>query len=133
DDEATKLRQVVDWWKNNRMWLQQADILRLDSADATVLAEQQLAADGKQFVVFAGRADTSNQIAPRPLRLAGLQADAQYQVNLLNKDELVGLSRGTTVLKQRTLNLSGAYLMNYGVTLPWQFPNAMWVLEGKII
>ncbi len=115
------------------MWLQQADILRLDSADATVLAEQQLAADGKQFVVFAGRADTSNQIAPRPLRLTGLQADAQYQVNLLNKDELVGLSRGTTVLKQRTLNLSGAYLMNYGVTLPWQFPNAMWVLEGKII
>jgi alpha-galactosidase len=132
-DEAEQLRKVVSWWKANREWLQTADILRLDSADEAVLAEQQLAANGERFVVFAGTSDTSLQISPRPLRLTGLDDQAQYQINLLNKDELVGLSRGTTVLKQQALNLSGAYLMNYGVTLPWQFPNAMWVLEGKII
>ena len=130
-DEADQLRLVVNWWKANRQWLQLADILRLDSADEAVLAEQQLAADGSQFVVFAGLADTSTQIVPRPLRLAGLDADANYQINLLNKDELVGLSRGTAALKQQQLTLSGAYLMNYGVTLPWQFPNAMWVVEGS--
>jgi len=26
--------------------------------------------------------------------------------------------------------LSGQYLMNHGVTLPWSFPERMWVIEG---
>lgn len=130
-DEATQLTHVVSWWKANRHWMQSADILRLDSADPAILAEQQLAANGERFVVFAGSVDTSQQIAPRPLRLTGLDAQANYQIELVNKEELVGLSRGTTALKQQQLTFSGAYLMNYGVTLPWQFPNAMWVVEGK--
>ena len=129
-DEAKQLTHVVSWWKANRYWMQRADILRLDSADLAILAEQQLAANGERFVVFAGSVDTSQQIAPRPLRLTGLDEQANYQIELVNKEELVGLSRGTTALKQQQLTLSGAYLMNYGVTLPWQFPNAMWVVEG---
>ena len=131
DDEAQQLTRVVSWWKANRDWMQKADILRLDSADPAIFAEQQMAANAECFVVFAGSTDTSLQIAPRPLRLAGLEAQANYQIELVNKEELVGLSRGTTALKQQQLTLSGAYLMNYGVTLPWQFPNAMWVVEGK--
>ncbi len=104
--------------------------MRLDTADQAILAEQQLAADGAQFVVFVGLVDTSQQIVPRPLRLTALDAHSNYQINLLNKYELVGNSRGTTALKQQSLILSGAYLMSYGITLPWQFPNAMWVVEG---
>tara|TARA_B100000767_G_scaffold172701_1_gene161710 strand:+ start:270 stop:524 length:255 start_codon:yes stop_codon:yes gene_type:complete len=82
-------------------------------------------------VVFAGVADSSSQISPRPLSLTGLDAEAQYQINLVNRDELVGLSRGEMAIKIDKLTLSGSYLMNYGVTLPWQFPDAMWVLQGK--
>ncbi|EBA13174.1 alpha-galactosidase [Roseobacter sp. CCS2] len=130
ETEAAVLTEVTSWWKHNRHWMQTADILRLDSADPAVIAEQQLARDKDRFVVFAGKAATSAQIAPRPLRLTGLDATATYRINLTNRNALHRLSRGTTALKENALELSGAYLMRHGVTLPWSFPERMWVLEG---
>jgi alpha-galactosidase len=131
DTETAVLKEVTSWWKANRHWMQNADILRLDSADPAVLAEQQLARTRDRFVVFAGKAATSTQIAPRPLRLTGLVADARYRISLLNRNALHHLSRGTTALKSQDLTLSGTYLMQHGLTLPWSFPDRMWVLEGE--
>ena len=130
ETEAAVLTEVTSWWKHNRAWMQTADILRLDSADPAVIAEQQLARKKDRFVVFAGKAATSAQIAPRPLRLTALEPNAMYQINLTNRNTLHRLSRGTTALKEDALELSGAYLMRHGVTLPWSFPERMWVLEG---
>ena len=130
-NEAATLKEVTRWWKDNRHWMQTADILRLDSADPAVIAEQQLACDKDRFVVFAGKAATSAQIAPRPLRLTGLEPAATYRIDLTNRNSLHHLSRGTTALKDGPLELSGAYLMRHGVTLPWSFPERMWVLEGR--
>ena len=130
-EETQQLIRVISWWKQQRLWMQQADILRLDTADSTLIAEQHIDAQGQQFIAFVGVADNSQQICPRPLRLTGLVAEADYAINLVNKEELVGLSRGNNPLKQDQLVLNGAFLMNYGLTLPWQFPNAMWVIEGK--
>ena len=133
DHEARVLSEVTAWWKHNRDWMTKADILRLDSADPAVIAEQQLARDGSKFVVFAGKAATSAQIAPRPLRLTDLDADAMYVIRLVNRDTAPTLSRGPTALKSQELTLSGAYLMRHGVTLPWSFPERMWVVEGERI
>jgi alpha-galactosidase len=110
--------------------MQIADILRLDSADLAVIAEQQMAADKSRFVVFAGKAATSTQIAPRPLRLTGLDPAAMYRIDLINRTSAPALSRGTPALKSQVMDLSGAYLMHRGVTLPWSFPERMWVVEG---
>jgi alpha-galactosidase len=131
ETETAVLTEVTGWWKRNRDWMQKADILRLDSADPAVIAEQQLARDKDRFVVFAGKAATSAQIAPRPLRLTGLDPAATYRIDLINRNSLHRLSRGTTALKTDALEVSGAYLMRHGVTLPWSFPERMWVLEGK--
>ncbi|KQB97017.1 alpha-galactosidase [Loktanella sp. 1ANDIMAR09] len=128
--ETAVLTQVTGWWKTNRHWMQTADILRLDSADPAVIAEQQLSHDKERFVVFAGKAATSAQISPRPLRLTGLDPDAMYRIDLINREDLHHLSRGTPALKDAPLELSGAYLMRHGVTLPWSFPERMWVVEG---
>jgi len=128
--EIAVLTEVTSWWKHNRHWMQNADILRLDSADPAVIAEQQLAREKDRFVVFAGKAATSAQIAPRPLRLTGLDPAAMYRIDLINRNTLHHLSRGTTALKSDILEVSGAYLMRHGVTLPWSFPDRMWVLEG---
>ena len=130
ETEAAVLTEVTGWWKHNRSWMQLADILRLDSADPAVIAEQQLARDNTRFVVFAGKAATSAQISPRPLRLTGLDPAAMYRINLANRNTLHRLSRGTTALKTDALELSGSYLMRHGVTLPWSFPERMWVIEG---
>ena len=131
DHEAAVLTKVTAWWKQHRHWLQTADILRLDSADSAVIAEQQLARDKDRFVVFAGKAATSTQIVPRPLRLTGLDGQARYRVTLVNRDEAPGLSRGAPLLKSGSLVASGTYLMQHGVTLPWSFPDRIWVLQGE--
>ncbi|MDW4497982.1 alpha-galactosidase [Sulfitobacter sp. D35] len=133
DHEAEVLRRVTGWWKDNRDWLVRADILRLDSADPAVIAEQHLAEDGARFVVFAGKAATSDQILPRPLRLDRLQSDAIYRVELANRADAPRLSRGDQVLKSGPLELSGRFLMQHGLALPWSFPDTIWVMEGQRI
>ena len=129
--EAKVLREVTGWWKANRDWMLKADILRLDSADPAVIAEQQMTREGDRFVVFAGKAATSDQIAPRPLRLTALQPDARYRITLANRTDAPGLSRGNPALKEGPIEVSGTWLMHHGLTLPWHFPDTMWVLEGQ--
>lgn len=130
DREAKVLTEVTNWWKANRAWMQKADILRLDSADEAVIAEQQMAADKSRFVVFAGKAATSDQIAPRPLRLTDLDPAAMYEISLINRKDAHHLSRGKVALKSGFIRISGAFLMHHGITLPWSFPERMWVVEG---
>ncbi len=130
DDEAVTLKAVTAWWKANRDWMMAGTIARLDSADPAVTAEIQLAADGSRFVVFAGQAETSVQILPRPLRLTGLDARAFYTVTLINPEEAPRQSRGPNALKQGPLMLSGQYLMTQGILLPVAWPATMWVIEG---
>ncbi|MEM5582829.1 alpha-galactosidase [Roseibium sp. AS2] len=131
DDEAATLRKVTDWWKNNRDWMMHADILRLDSPDPAVIAEQQLAEDRTRFTVFAAQTRTSDQILPRALRLTGLDLSATYRIALANRDDAPRLSRGAPLLKDGPLEASGQYLMSHGLTLPWRFPETVWVLEGR--
>jgi len=85
EHEARVLSEVTSWWKHNRDWLEQADILRLDSPDPAVTAEQQMPQDASQFVVFAGKGATSDQIAPRPLRMTALDPLAMYEISLINR------------------------------------------------
>ncbi len=131
-EEAEVLSRVTAWWKANRDWRQSADILRLDSADPAVIAEQQMARNGARFVVFAGQAVASAQIAPRPLRLTGLDPAAFYEITPVGIPPTPpGLTRGETALSKGPVRLSGQYLMRHGITLPWTFPQTIWVLEGR--
>lgn len=133
EEETQVLTDVTQWWKDNRDWMIAADILRLESPDPAVVAEQQLARGGAQFVVFAGKATTSTQIAPRPLRLTRLTPDAMYRIELVNRADANALSRGDQTIKSQPLDLSGTYLMNHGLTLPWSFPESMWVVKGTLL
>jgi alpha-galactosidase len=129
--EGSVLREVTSWWKHNRDWMMTVDILRLDSPDKAVIAEQQLSQDSTRFVVFAGKAETSAQIVPRPLRLTRLEPTARYRITLINRTNAPALSRGMPALKDAPIEVSGAWLMTHGVVLPWHFPDTMWVLEGE--
>jgi alpha-galactosidase len=90
-----------------------------------------LSQDKQRFVVFAGKASTGTQIMPRPLRLAGLEPDTKYELELINRDEAHPLSRRDMPLKDGPVTLSGQLLMQHGLILPWSFPDRMWVIEGK--
>lgn len=132
EDEVKTLTKVTTWWKDNRFWMMHANILRLDSDDDVVLAEQHLSEDESQFVVFANHIDSSTQISPRPLRFARLDCQRMYKVELVNREDLLDLSRGNPFIKNQDVTLSGQYLMTHGLVLPWSFPNSCWVLKGEI-
>jgi len=132
-EEAEILKKVTGWWKDNRAWMMRADILRLDSSDMAVIAEQQLAEDGGRFAVFAALTRPSDQILPHPVRLTGLDPAATYRLTLANRSDAPRISRGAPLLKSRDFQASGQYLMSCGVNLPWRFPETVWVLEGHRI
>lgn len=127
--EADILRSVTAWWKANRDWMMQADILRLDTRNDS-LAEQHISASGDRFLIFRTQLTNSDRIAPDLLRLAGLDPAARYEINLVNRADVSHLSRGTPDLKTGPLTLTGQALMTRGVALPWAFPQTLWVLEG---
>ena len=131
DREAAVLAAVTAWYKRNRGWLHRADILRLDSPDPAVIGEQHLAEDGSRFVVFLGRAAAGAPIAPRPQPLTRLDPGARYRVRLVNGEEAPRLSRATPVLAGEAVEAPGAWLTGHGLTLPWSFPETMWVIEGE--
>ncbi|MEM8704602.1 MAG: alpha-galactosidase, partial [Pseudomonadota bacterium] len=122
DAEAETLKKVTGWWKANRDWMMRAGILRLDTSDPALIAEQQLAENGDRFVVFAALLRASDPILQQPVRLTGLDADASYRITLINRDDAPRLSRGAPLLKQEDLVASGRYLMSHGLILPWRFP-----------
>ena len=129
-EEAETLADATAWWKENRGWMMEGAIWRLASPDPAVTAELQLAADGSRFVVFAGQREASAQPLPRPLRLAGLEPSARYRLSLRNAAKAPPLSTGSPALKEGTLTLSGAWLMQGGIVLPAAWPATMWVVEG---
>jgi alpha-galactosidase len=129
--EAATLTAVTTWWKANRDWMMAGTIHRLDADDPAVVAEVQLAADGKRFVLFAGQAETSTQMLPRPLRLSGLDPAARYKLHLVNPEDAARQSRGQNALKSGALTLSGQMLMQRGIVLPVAWPATMWVVEGE--
>ena len=133
EEETMVLKDVTQWWKDNRDWMFGADILRLDSPDPAVIAEQHIAKGGGHFVVFAGKVETSTQISPRPLQLTRLTREATYRLEIRNRADAPALSRGAPILKSRAIEVSGSYLMSHGLALPWSFPNTMWVVEGTLV
>ncbi|MEM9970141.1 MAG: hypothetical protein AAF762_03435, partial [Pseudomonadota bacterium] len=50
---------------------------------------------------------------------------------IVNRNSVSTLSRGEPLLKAEDMEVSGQYLMHYGLVLPWSFPQTMWVLEGE--
>ena len=132
-EEEDVLKRVTAWWKANRDWTMRADILPLDAPDPAVIAEVQVSRDGDRFVLFAGKAASSPQIAPKPLPLAGLDPDALYEVAVAEPAPWAppALSRGPVALRDGPIRATGRWLMGAGVTLPWSFPETIWVLEGR--
>ncbi len=128
--DKTLLKAVTSWWKENRKWMRDANILRLPCIDKSVTAEIQINSVENHFVVFAGQNASSGFSSPVPLVLAGLDSMAMYNVSLHNKNHINSLGKSKGGLLQKTLKLSGQFLMSHGLQLPKVFPANMMVIEG---
>jgi len=131
-NELSILKRITQWWKDNRIWRYDADILRLNVVDNSIAAEIQVSRNKDKFVVFVGITETSKWSSTTPIRLCGLKPNYLYDITLLNNNEKTSASRGEPVFIEGTITLSGQHLMSNGVTLPCQFPDRIWVLEGAL-
>lgn len=132
-EERETLRQVTAWWKQNRDWMMQADLLRLEQIDPAIFAEIHVESSQKRFVSFVNRIASSKQISPRPQRLSGLLSEAEYEIRLRQTGEANRLSRRNMKIKSGPMVFSGQYLMEYGMQLPWSFPNSVQIIEGRML
>ena len=131
-NELSILKRITQWWKDNRIWRYDADILRLNVVDNSIAAEIQVSRNKDKFVVFVGITETSKWSSPTPIRLCGLKPNYLYDITLLNNNEKTFASRGEPIFIEGKISLSGQHLMSNGVTLPCQFPDRIWVLEGAL-
>ena len=135
-EEAETLSRVTAWWKQNRGFLFSGSLYRLEADDCEVFAEMTVDAAANRFILFAGQAGASAQIFQRPLRAAGLDPDAIYEIRLVNPEDVSRRAnrRIVNVLPDGgTMRLSGAFLMTNGVRLPNSAPASMTVVEGRRI
>jgi len=133
-DEAATLRRVTAWWKQNRGFLFSGALHRLESDDEEVFAEMTVDSDANRFILFAGQAGASPQIFQRPLRAAGLDPDAIYEINLANPEDVSERANRRIVSALATggsERMSGTFLMNHGIRLPNTVPASMTVIEGR--
>ena len=120
DAERAKLKQVTQWWKDNRDWRHKADINRLAPADPAIIAEIQVAPQQDRFVAFIGSAETSAWSCPASVKLTGLNPDAMYDVTLVNTMKKPP-HRVARMLYTGTLRLSGGFLMHMVLIFPTNF------------
>ncbi len=131
-DEAEILTSVVQWYKDNRTWLCNGTTYRLPVQQHAIYPEMTVSTDGTQFVAFVGQFKMLESIAPQPLKFVGLDANATYEIQLINKHHLPwAAARGnSTALHQESVTLSGAVLMQVGMALPVADPGTMMVIQG---
>jgi len=105
-DSATATRMIA-LYKRVRETVQTGDLYRLVSPRANdVTANQYVAADGSQAVLFAFRHTQQYNTAPPAIRLRGLDEKALYRVEATDGK-----------LVERQQQLSGAYLMRVGLNV----------------
>ena len=120
-DDVAMATKMVALYKRIRPTVQLGDLYRLYSPRAgDITANQYVAADGKQSVVFAFRHSQEYSTAPPAIRLQGLDERALYRLESVDGK-----------LVERQPQLSGAYLMQAGlnVNLRGDFDSTAVILE----
>jgi alpha-galactosidase len=120
-EDTALAAKMVAAYKRIRATVQVGDLYRLYSPRAGDLtANQYVAADGRQSVLFAFRHSQEYSTAPPAIRLQGLDPRAVYRLESVD-NKLAG----------RQTQLSGAYLMQAGlnVNLQGDFDSTAAILE----
>jgi alpha-galactosidase len=107
EQETALAGRMIGLYKRVRATMQTGELYRLLSPRTNdVTANQYVAADGKQAVVFAFRHTQQYSTAAPAIRLRGLDEKALYRVEATDGK-----------LQERQPELSGAYLMRVGLNL----------------
>ena len=121
DAEMATAARLVSFYKTVRSTVQQGNLYRRTAPGGSPLtASQYVATDGRQAVLFAFAHATQYGRAAHNIRFVALDANARYR-----------LRQEGTAIENLPQTLSGAYLMNEGLTLnlPGEYAAAAIVLD----
>lgn len=131
-DRNTLMRYIV-LYKEHRQWMHSGSQYRLDAPQMHTLSQQFVASNLSQFMLFTATLDVMVDETTAPLRLVGLNPHVDYEVSLVNKDDIDPLATRTfdhPLVNQDTTRMSGAQLMQQGIVPPFSMPDSMWLFYG---
>ena len=97
---------------------------RLDMPDTTTMAQAIVAQDRRQALLLVSQLAMPDYTLMSPLRIAGLDADAQYRITLLDHPDISITGEGGHTMRKlpewmlTSQTVSGEWLMQAGMSLP---------------
>jgi alpha-galactosidase len=132
EDDLAALAAVVDAYKRHRVLLHSGRLHRLETDDPSRLATIVVGVDGSEALASVAQLTTPPWSVPGRLRLAGLDADRDYDVALVpGLGDGPGIMRRAPAWLDAGLTASGADLMAVGLTLPVMRPETALVLRAE--
>ncbi|GAC1666003.1 MAG: alpha-galactosidase [Candidatus Acidiferrum sp.] len=118
-EEFEEARKLVQYYKSVRATVQNGRLYRLAAAQQNFAANEYVAGDGSQAVVFGFLHSQQFRRTPAPLELRGLDEGAVYRVHRYGDTD------------DQSKSLSGAYLMHHGLdfNLKGDYDSASVLLE----
>jgi len=127
DHEYNALKAAIALHKEHREFIHSADLYRLDSDDLSInfgLIDEQ-----KTKALFAyNSVRETPRTAPNKLRFVGLDADAQYTLNLVWPVKFEEY-RPSSIAAVNGQTFTGEALMQFGLQMPISFPQTSLIFE----
>ncbi|MDG2038977.1 MAG: alpha-galactosidase [Ilumatobacter sp.] len=124
DEDRTTLRAIIAMYKEHRELLHSGDTVRF-STDPSFNAHGVYARDRSHAIVSFAQLATAPSQTPPPLRMPGLDLDAQYRVaHLPVPHERWGAGRTQPVWMAEGITLSGRQLAFHGIQPPTLHPES---------
>ncbi len=84
DDERAVIARGIDHYKRHRSLLHGGDVVRLDHADAAIVAHGVVATDRSEALFAVAKLDSATTTVGHPVRLAGLDPDRRYRIEVID-------------------------------------------------
>jgi len=134
DADRDTLSQYITLYKQHRDWMHSGRQYRIDTVQADALAQLFVSAEQTQFLLFAATLDVPIEESTSPVRCLGLEAEKDYRVTLLNKNDIDPLATRIfehPLVTDNSMVMSGAQLMQQGIVPPFPMPDSMWLFYGE--
>jgi alpha-galactosidase len=133
EDEQATLKRYTQLYKENRDWMHRGSQHRLQPPRPEIMAQMFVSEAKDRFMVFSATMAVPQSETTGPLRLSGLDREAEYRLRLLNAKDISRRATrwfGSPLATEQGLKLAGSTLMQSGIVLPVAFPDTMWLVEG---
>lgn len=129
------LMRYIKLYKQHRSWMHTGKHYRLDATQPENLSQLFVSEDQRQFLLFAGTLEVPLDETIAALPLVGLDTHADYNVTLVNKDDVSTMATREflhPIMTQDSAVMSGAQLMLQGLVLPFPMPDSLWLVHGEL-